>query len=303
VFTAQCARKSYNQYELRFYSHLEIFFQHHCTQPVSIAPLLHPLRKLMIGVRWLAARVGLPVGGAGLGGTNHFEATGMIRSAPGVRYPDIQYHFLPVAMDYNGESALEGDSYQVHVGVNRPLSRGSVESKSADMRDKPTIRFNYLCEDEDRVAFRRAIRLTREIMAQPAFDAFRGAEASPGAHVQTDTELDAWLADNLHSAYHPCGTAAMGASADNAVCDEGGAVFGVDGLIVADASLFPTIPNGNINAPVIMTAEKIAHGLIGDRDGDGDDSVTKTKSVHFWEASNWKEANREYTPLRRMSEE
>jgi choline dehydrogenase len=179
--------------------HLEVYFQHRCTQPVSLYSSLDPVSKLLIGIQWVLNR-------SGLGATNHFESCGFIRSQPGVQYPDIQYHFLPCAASYDGNSVVDDHGFQVHVGPMRARSRGYVRARSSDPHDKPSIFFDYMSHPEDVKDWRRVIRLTREVLGQPALDAFRGEELGPGASVESDEEIDAWVKANTESAYHPSGT-------------------------------------------------------------------------------------------------
>lgn len=232
--------------------HLEFYFQYQCKQPVSLNRKLGPLSKLAIGVRWILFKTGL-------GATNHFESCGFIRSKKGVEWPDLQYHFLPAAMRYDGRSAFDGDGFQLHIGHNKPKSRGWIRAVSTDPTEPPKIQFNYLKEPEDIEAFRACVRLSREIIAQPAMDDYRGEEIQPGASVQTDEEIDAFVRNAVESAYHPCGTCRMGAADDDgAVVDSHTRVRGLERLRVVDSSLFPSIPNGNLNAPTIMLAERAA---------------------------------------------
>ena len=256
--------------------HLEVYVQHACTQPVTLHRWLNPLGKTWIGARWWLTR-------GGLGATNHFEAGGFIRSAAGVAWPDIQFHFLPAAMNYDGSQVNGGHGFQAHVGPMLPRSRGSVRIRSTAPGDAPEIRFNYLACESDRRTFRDAVRLTREIFAQPPFDPFRGAELSPGANIQSDAELDRWVAANAQSAYHPCGTCRMG-SDDGAVVDGVGRVHGVADLRVVDASVFPMITNGNLNAPTIMVAEKIAAAITGEE--------LQPEGAPIYGASDWETAQR-----------
>jgi choline dehydrogenase len=204
----------------------------------------------MIGARWLLFK-------DGMGATNHFESCGFIRSSAALRWPDIQFHFLPAAMRYDGKLPIDGHGFMVLTGPNKPKSRGHVRLRSADPHDHPSIVFNYLSAAEDRDGFRRAIRLTREIIAQPAMDPYRGAEVAPGSEVRSDDELDAFVRETLESTYHPCGTCRMGTD-DMAVVDPELCVRGIEGLRVIDSSVFPSEPNGNINAPTIMVAERAA---------------------------------------------
>ena len=235
--------------------HLEFYFQQACTQPISLYGALNPFAKLMIGIRWILTR-------KGLGATNHFEAGGFIRSRPDVEWPDLQYHFLPAAMSYDGNAVAEGHGFQAHIGPMRSKSRGRVKLTSSDMRDHPGILFNYMSHEDDWVEMRASVRLTREIFAQKAFDPYRGKELAPGENVQSDDEIDAFIRDAVESAYHPCGTCRMG-SGDGAVVDPETRVHGVSGLRVVDSSIMPTITTGNLNAPTIMLAEKAADMILG----------------------------------------
>lgn len=198
----------------------------------------------------------------GLGATNHFESCGFIRSKAGVEWPDMQYHFLPAAMRYDGRSAFDGHGFQLHIGHNKPKSRGWVRAVSANPDAHPGIRFNYLSHEEDREGFRQCVRLTREIINQPAFDEYRGSEIQPGESVQTDEQIDAFVRESVESAYHPSCSCKMGT--DNmSVVDPKTRVKGLEGLRVVDSSIFPTIPNGNLNAPTIMVAERAADLIRG----------------------------------------
>ena len=237
--------------------HLELYIQQESIQPITLYSKLNMFSKALIGAEWLFFKTGL-------GATNHFEAAAFVRSKPGVDYPDIQYHFLPAAIRYDGKAAAESHGFQAHVGPMRSKSRGSVTLRSADPNDKPVIHFNYMSHPDDWSDFRHCIRLTREIFSQPAFDPFRGREISPGPDVQTDDELDAFIAEHAESAYHPCGTCRIGRADDPmAVVDPECRVIGVDGLRVADSSIFPQVTNGNLNAPSIMVGEKAADMLLG----------------------------------------
>ncbi|MDX1604850.1 MAG: choline dehydrogenase [Candidatus Competibacterales bacterium] len=237
--------------------HLEVYFQYQCTRPITLNSRLNLPSKALIGARWLLFR-------SGLGATNHFESCAFIRSRAGVRWPDIQYHFLPAAMRYDGRAAFRGHGFQVHVGPNKPKSRGRIRIRSAEPRQPPQILFNYLQHEQDRFDWRACLRLTREIIAQPAFDDYRGPEIQPGEAVRSDAELDAWVRQNVESAYHPSCTCRMGAADDpQAVLDPECRVRGIARLRVVDASAFPAITNGNINAPTIMLAEKAADHIRG----------------------------------------
>lgn len=235
--------------------HLEFYFQFRCKQPVSLNGKLDWWNKLKIGVRWLLRK-------DGLGATNHFESCGFIRSKAGVEWPDLQYHFLPAAMRYDGKEAFEGDGFQLHIGHNKPKSRGSVYVQSDDPRQPPRILFNYLQHEDDREGFRDCVRLTREIVSQPAMDAYRGPEIQPGVDVQSDEEIDAFVREAVESAYHPSCTCKMGVD-EQAVIAPDTRVHGLTGLRVVDSSIFPTIPNGNLNAPTIMVAERAADLIRG----------------------------------------
>ncbi|PZN52286.1 MAG: choline dehydrogenase [Proteobacteria bacterium] len=237
--------------------HLELYIQQESKQPITLNSVLNPFSKALIGARWLLFK-------DGLGATNHFEAAAFVRSAPGVDYPDIQYHFIPAAVRYDGKAAAKTHGFQAHVGPMRSKSRGSVTLRSPDPWAKPVIRFNYMSHPDDWRDFRHCIRLTREIFGQSAFDPYRGEEISPGSHVQTDEQLDAFIRDHVESALHPCGTCRMGRADDPAsVVDPECRVIGVEGLRVADSSIFPRITNGNLNAPSIMTGEKAADHILG----------------------------------------
>lgn len=235
--------------------HLEVWVQQACTRPITLNGRLGALHKALIGARWLLFR-------RGLGATNHFESSGYIRSRAGLEFPDIQFHFLAGAIAYDGSRAAAGHGYQVHVGANKPASRGAVRLRSADPDAPPALIFNYLSEAADRRTFREGVRLTREILAQPAFDAFRGTELAPGDAVRSDEALDAWVAATAETAYHPAGTCRMGTDR-LAVVDPECRVHGVEGLRVVDSSIMPTLTNGNLNAPTIMIAEKAADHILG----------------------------------------
>ena len=235
--------------------HLEFYFQYKCKQPITLNRKLGLISKGLIGARWLLNR-------SGLGATNHFESCAFIRSKADVEWPDIQYHFLPAAIRYDGKSAFDGDGFQVHVGHNKPKSRGSVTLQSANPTVPPKILFNYLQHPDDIEGFRACVRLTREIIAQSAFDDFRDGEIQPGEHIQTDEEIDAFVREAVESAYHPSCSCKMGED-ELAVVDSQTNVHGIEGLRVVDSSIFPTIPNGNLNAPTIMVAEKAADIILG----------------------------------------
>ncbi|MDF1791783.1 MAG: choline dehydrogenase [Thalassobaculaceae bacterium] len=263
--------------------HLEVYFQFRCTQPLSLNRHLSLWRKGLIGARWLLFRTGL-------GATNHFESCAFIRSRAGLEWPDIQYHFLPGAMRYDGNAAFDGDGFQVHVGPNKPKSRGRIDIADSDPATKPTIRFNYLTEPDDIADWHRIVHLTREIMRQPAMEPYRGEEIQPGSDITSDEAIDAWVRQNVESAYHPSCTCRMGDPDDaEAVLRPDLTVIGVEGLRVADSSIFPTIPNGNLNAPTIMVAEKAAD-LILDRPAPARDNAA------VWIAPDWRTTQREAHP-------
>ncbi len=237
--------------------HLEVYVQQACTRPVTLNGRLSWLRKALIGAEWLALR-------RGDGATNHFETCAFVRSAAGVEYPDIQFHFLPAAIRYDGRAAAPGHGFQAHVGPMRSPSRGSVRLTAPDPAAAPAIRFDYMSHPQDWADFRHCVRLTREIFAQTPFDPFRGPEIAPGDAVRSDQALNDWLRDHVESAYHPCGTCRIGRRDDpGAVVDPDLRVIGVERLRVADSSVFPRITNGNLNAPSIMTGEKAADLVLG----------------------------------------
>lgn len=237
--------------------HMEVYIQQECVQPITLYSKLNLFSKAMIGAQWLFFK-------SGHGATNHFESAAFLRSRAGVEYPDIQYHFLPVAIRYDGKAAAKAHGFQAHVGPMRSKSRGSVSLRSADPRDKPRILFNYMSHEDDWADFRHCVRLTREIFGQEAFAPYRGAEIQPGEQIQSDAEIDDFLRENVESAFHPCGTCKMGSVDDPfAVVDPECRVIGVEGLRVADSSIFPRITNGNLNGPSIMTGEKAADHILG----------------------------------------
>lgn len=237
--------------------HMEFYFQQVSTKPVSLYSWLPWFWQGVAGAQWLLSK-------GGLGASNQFEACAFLRSAPGLKQPDIQYHFLPVAISYDGKAAAKSHGFQVHVGYNLSKSRGSVTLRSPDPKADPVLRFNYMSHQEDWEKFRHCVRLTREIFGQKAFDAYRGPEIQPGEAVQSDDQIDAFLREHLESAYHPCGTCKMGSKDDPmAVVDPQTRVIGVDGLRVADSSIFPHVTYGNLNGPSIMTGEKAADHILG----------------------------------------
>jgi choline dehydrogenase len=259
--------------------HLEFYFQVACREPVTLYSVMNPIAKAWIGARWLLTRTGL-------GATNHFETGGFIRSRAGVRYPDIQYHFLPLAVAYDGSSGASEHGFQAHVGPMRTNSRGWVRLRSADPRDPPRILFNYLSTPEDMQEMRACVRLTREVFAQPAFARWRGREIQPGEGVQSDADIDAFVRRHVESAYHPCGTCRMGGVDDAmAVVDPETRVRGLEGLRVVDSSIMPSVTTGNLNAPTIMLAEKAADHILGR-------PMLERATVDWYEAPDWRIAQR-----------
>jgi choline dehydrogenase len=237
--------------------HLEFYFQIESREPITLYSVMNPLSKAMIGARWLLRH-------DGLGATNHFESCGFIRSRAGVRYPDIQYHFLPLAVAYDGSALAEGHGFQAHVGPMRSKSRGHVRLASPDPAAKPRILFNYMSHPDDWTEMRACVRLTREIFQQPAFGCFRGRELQPGENVQTDEQIDEFIRSKVESAYHPSCTCRMGGPDEPmAVVDPQTRVIGVEGLRVIDSSIMPSITTGNLNAPTIMIGEKGADHVLG----------------------------------------
>jgi choline dehydrogenase len=237
--------------------HLEFYFQMACTQPITLYGKANILGKAMVGAQWLFLR-------SGEGASNQFESCGFIRSRAGIKYPDIQYHFFPMAINYDGSSLATEHGFQAHVGPMRSKSRGTVTLKSADPRDKPKIQFNYMSHPDDWPEMRACVRLTREIFQQPAFAPFRGREIQPGADCVTDDQIDAFIADHVESALHPSCTCKMGNPDDPmAVVDPELRVIGVEGLRIVDSSVMPSITTGNLNAPTIMIGEKGADHILG----------------------------------------
>lgn len=237
--------------------HLELYLQMAASQPITLYKYWNLWGKALIGAQWLFTKTGL-------GASNQFESAAFIRSKAGVEYPDIQYHFLPIAVRYDGQTAAEGHGFQAHVGPMRSASRGAVTLSSSNPDDAPKINFNYMSHDSDWEDFRTCIRLTREIFGQNAFKPFVKHEIQPGAALQSDDELDGFIREHAESAYHPCGTAKMGSVDDPmAVVDPTCKVIGVEGLRVADSSIFPRITNGNLNGPSIMVGEKASDHILG----------------------------------------
>lgn len=259
--------------------HLELYLQMASKQPITLYRYWNLFSKARIGAQWLFTKTGM-------GSSNQFESAAFIRSQAGVPYPDVQYHFLPIAVRYDGKVAAEGHGFQAHVGPMRSKSRGSVTLASADPAEAPKIAFNYMSHEDDWEDFRRCIRLTREIFAQDAFKPFVKHEIQPGAAVQSHDALNDFISEHVESAYHPCGTCRMGRADDaHAVVDPQARVIGVEGLRVADSSIFPRITNGNLNAPSIMVGEKVSDHLLGkDTLARGNDRV--------WMHPDWQHAQR-----------
>lgn len=257
--------------------HMETYVQFACKESITLYSATHLLNKLKIGLEWLFFRTGL-------GSTNHFESGGFIRSEAGVKHPDLQYHFLPMAVRYDGKAPATGHGFQAHVGPMRPTSRGYVRIRSRNAKDAPTILFNYMGTEQDRKEMRAAIRLTREVFNQKAFDRYRGQELSPGPAVQTDAEIDEHIRASAETAYHPSCTCRMGHD-DMAVVDAQGRVHGVQGLRVVDASIMPLIVSGNLNVPTIMMAEKIADAIKGN-------TISAEAATPSWLHPNWESQQR-----------
>ncbi len=230
--------------------HLELYVQYECREPVSLFPWMSLPAKALIGLKWLATR-------RGLGATNHFETGGHIRSRAGLVYPDIQFHFLPLAISYDGKTLANGHGFQVHVGTKRSKSRGWVRLRDKDPSSLPRVQFNYMTHEDDWTEMRACIRLSREIFTQAAMARYTGAELAPGAQAQSDDDLDAFIRKKVESAYHPCGTCRMGTD-PFAVVDPECRVIGLQNLRVIDASIMPQATAGDLNAPTLMLAERAA---------------------------------------------
>lgn len=258
--------------------HLEFYFQYACKQPITLFKYWNLIGKAWVGAQWLFRKTGL-------GASNQFESAAFIRSDKGIDYPDIQYHFLPIAVRYDGQAAAEGHGFQAHVGPMRSGSRGEITLASADPKEAPKIFFNYMSTEQDWVDFRKCVRLTREVFGQDAMKPFVKHEIQPGDALQSDEELDAFIREHAESAYHPCGTCKMGAVDDPmAVVDPECRVIGIDGLRVADSSIFPRITNGNLNGPSIMTGEKASDHILGRR--------LPSSNAEPWFNKNWQDSQR-----------
>jgi choline dehydrogenase len=259
--------------------HLEFYFQVACKEPITLYSSINRMSRALIGARWLLRK-------DGLGATNHFETCGFIRSRPGIPYPDIQYHFLPMAVAYDGSSLAQEHGFQAHVGPMRSKSRGWVRLRSRDPLDKPHILFNYMSDPDDWVEMRACVRLTREIFAQRAFDRYRARELQPGEAVQSDPQIDAFIRDKVESAFHPSCSCKMGAADDvMAVVDPETRVRGLERLRVVDSSIMPAVTTGNLNAPTIMLAEKAADHILGR-------GLLPAEDAPFYRAPNWSTAQR-----------
>jgi choline dehydrogenase len=235
--------------------HLEVYIQHACSQPISMAPNVRRRWRPWIGLQWLA--------GYGPGMSNHFEAGGFVRSHPAEPYPNLMIHFLPLAIRYDGSKPTAGHGYQLHIGPMLSDARGSLKISSDDPRIPPKLRFNYLSTAQDRREWIAAIGCAREIFAQPAFREIDGGELSPGPKVRSDAEILDWVGREGETALHPSCTCRMGRDRDSVVDPLSMRVHGVEGLRVVDASIMPTITNANIYAPVMMIAERAADAILG----------------------------------------
>lgn len=257
--------------------HLEVYVQYESKRRITLHSVNNPLYRARVGIEWFLFKTGL-------GASAHLEAGAFIRSDAGVRHPDLQLHFLPTVVRDHGRVASDRHAFQAHVGSMRETSAGHIKLGSADPAQHPAIQPNYLKTERDRLEMRNAVKLTREIFSQRAFDPYRGPEIAPGADVQTDNEIDAFVRAKGDSAYHPCGTCKMGADA-MAVVDEQARVRGLDGLCVVDASIMPSIVSGNLNAPTIMLAEKAADMILGK-------SPLPPSNAPHYEAPDWRAKQR-----------
>jgi choline dehydrogenase len=259
--------------------HLEFYFQMASTQPITLYSVVNPFAKALVGMQWLLRS-------SGLGATNHFETCGFIRSRAGIAYPDIQYHFLPMAVSYNGNSLASEHGFQAHVGPMRSKSRGHIRLRSKDAREAPLIRFNYMSHPDDWAEMRACVRLTREIFQQKAFEPYRGREIQPGPDVTSDEAIDAFIAQHVESAFHPSGTCKMGDPTDRmTVVDPETRVVGIEGLRIADSSIIPLITNGNLNAPSIMIGEKASDHILGK-------TMLSPSNAPFYRAKDWETKQR-----------
>jgi choline dehydrogenase len=263
--------------------HLLTSVQHRSLQPITLNSALSPVSKAMIGMKWLLFR-------KGLGATSHFESGAFIRSRIGMEWADIQFHFMPLAISDGGRNPMDYHGFQIQTGTMRSRSKGWVRLASTDPREKPKIFFNYMSHEDDWVEMRAAVRLAREVLAQPAFDPYRGEEIYPGPQVQSDDELDAFMREKLDSSYHPCGTCKMGTD-DMAVIDPECRVRGIDRLRVVDSSVMPMIPTCNLNGPTIMIAEKAAAMIKGE-------PPLPPSNAPYFTAKDYKTSQRPSRPVR-----
>jgi choline dehydrogenase len=274
-----------------FQDHLESVIQYEIKDPaISYNRKLGLISKFFIGARWVLFK-------SGLGATNHFESTGFIRTHAGRKYPNVQFHFLPMTIRYDATGGAEIPGYQIHFGVNNPYSRGWVRAKTPNPQDYPELQVNYMSDPRDVEEYRTAFKLTREIGMQPAFDPYRKREVDPGDGVQTDDEIDAWVRQHVEVAYHPTCSCKMGADDDPmAVVDTDCRVRGLEGLRVVDSSIFPTVPNGNTNGPTIMLAEKAADIIRGL-------PPLPASNAPYWLDPKWETRQRERNPVRKAAQE
>ena len=264
---------------LNLQDHLEVYIQQECLKPITLYKYWNLISKTKIGLEWLITK-------KGHGASNHFESAAFIRSRTGVEYPNIQFHFLPLAVRYDGKTSASSHSWQAHVGPMRSSSRGKISLKSNDINIPPSIKFNYMSDEQDWIDFRHCVRITREIFNQKAFEEFRGKEIQPGENCNTNEEIDNFIREHVESAYHPCGTCKMGSASDPlAVVDEKCNVIGVKKLRVVDSSIFPNITNGNLNGPTIMVAEKASDHIKGK-------GILPKSNFEPWINSNWEKSDR-----------
>lgn len=267
--------------------HLEVYVQHRCKKPISLYPALRLTTQAAVLLQWKLSK-------HGWGGSNHFEAGAFIRSRVGIKHPNLQYHFFPVAANYDGRAPADDHGFQAHVGPMRPTSRGHVRTISSDPRTPPRICFNYMQTENDREEIRDGIRLTREIFAQQAFDAYRAEELAPGPGAKSDADIDEFVREKSESAYHPSCTCKMG-NDEMAVVDSQGRVHGTQNLRIVDASIMPSVASGNLNAPVIMMAEKLADTIRGRNPIDPSEAP-------FHIVESWQERQREFDPERALDD-
>ena len=264
---------------LNLQDHLEVYIQQECLKPITLYKYWNLFSKAKIGLQWLITK-------KGHGASNHFESAAFIRSRAGVEYPNIQFHFLPLAVRYDGKTSASSHSWQAHVGPMRSSSRGKIKLKSRNPSMAPSIQFNYMSHEQDWIDFRHCVRITREIFNQKAFEEFKGKEIQPGEDCNSDEEVDNFIRENVESAYHPCGTCKMGSKNDpSAVVDEECKVIGAKNLRVVDSSIFPNITNGNLNGPTIMVAEKASDHILGN-------GLLPNSSYEPWINKNWETKDR-----------